>query len=140
MSLELIPLCTATFTVRPPLMVGEGPAGTRMIIEVERVRIEGERLSGSGEGGPAGDWVVVGPGQVATLDVRFTFTTHDGALVFVQYNGRMDAAPPREQRVVYAAPRFETADERYGWLNAVQAVGRGRFSDEGVTYEWYEVR
>lgn len=139
MAVELVPLCTFTAIVKPPLMVGEGPAGTRMIIEVERVRIEGERLSGGAEGGPSGDWVVIGPGGVATLDVRFTFTTDDGALVYVQYGGRMDTAPPREERVIHVAPRFETSDPRYAWLNRVQAVGKGGFTPEGVVYELYEV-
>lgn len=140
MPLELAPLFTLTAVVRPPILVGETPAGTRMIVEVERVTIEGDRIRGSAEGGAAADWITVGPGGIATLDVRFTFTTDDGALVYVQYGGRMDANPPREDRVIHAAARFETSDPRYTWLNAVQAVGRGGFRPEGVVYEWYEVR
>lgn len=140
MPLELVPLCTVTAQVRPPIAVGEGPAGMRNIVQVDRVTVEGERLAGVGEGGPAGDWIIVGPGGVGTLDVRFTFTTHDGATIFVQYNGRLDMRPPREERVIHVAPRFETGDPRYAWLNLVQAVGRGGFTDAGVVYEWFEVR
>jgi hypothetical protein len=40
----------------------------------------------------------------------------------------------------YAAPRFETGDERYAWLNKVQAIGKGRLDGTTLTYEWYEVR
>jgi hypothetical protein len=140
MSVELVPLCTVEAETRPPVMIGDGPAGTRMIVEVERLRVEGERLRGTAAGAAGGDWVTVSPAGVATLDVRLTFTTHDGALVLVQYNGRMDARPPREERVVHVAPRFETGDERYAWLNLVQAVGVGRFVEGGVRYEWFEVR
>lgn len=140
MSLELVPLCNVVVAVEPPSVVGEGPAGTRTIVGVREVRVEGERLRGTTPVGPGGDWLVIGPGGVATIDARFGFETHDGALVYVQYHGRMDASVPREERVIHVAPRFETADPRYAWLNLVQAVGRGTFGPEGVRYEWYEVR
>jgi hypothetical protein len=43
---------------------------------------------------------------------------------------------------VYAAPRFETGDERYRWLNGIQAVQKGRLDPETlqITYRTYEVR
>ena len=42
---------------------------------------------------------------------------------------------------VYVAPRFETGDERYAWLNRIQAVGKGTVNEDlSVDYEWYEVR
>ncbi len=38
-------------------------------------------------------------------------------------------------------PRFETGDERYAWLNWIQAVGKGTVNEDlSVDYEWYEVR
>ena len=37
-------------------------------------------------------------------------------------------------------PKFETSDERYSWLNAVQAVGKGHPGAGTVTYEIAEVR
>jgi hypothetical protein len=42
---------------------------------------------------------------------------------------------------IYVAPRFETGDERYTWLNRIQAVGKGTLNqDLSLDYEWYEVR
>ena len=41
---------------------------------------------------------------------------------------------------VYATPRFETGDERYRWLNRVQAVGKGVLHGSTLTYELYELR
>ena len=38
------------------------------------------------------------------------------------------------------APKFETSDERYTWLNAVQAVGKGELGAGTVSYEIAEVR
>ena len=32
-------------------------------------------------------------------------------------------------------------DERYAWLNRIQAVGKGTINEDlSVDYEWYEVR
>lgn len=140
MPMDLIPLCTVHARVRPPIDIGPGPAGFRRIVEVESVTVEGDRLRGSAQGGAAADWIVVGANGIATLDVRFTFQTHDGATIFVQYSGRVDTNPPREERVIHVAPLFETSDPRYTWLNAVQAVGAGSFAEDGVAYEWFEVR
>jgi Protein of unknown function (DUF3237) len=41
---------------------------------------------------------------------------------------------------VYIAPRFETSDERYAWLNSVLAIGKGTVVGESRVYEIYEVR
>ena len=37
------------------------------------------------------------------------------------------------------APLFETGDERYAWLNSVQAIGLGSAEAGGVDYEVYAV-
>jgi hypothetical protein len=41
---------------------------------------------------------------------------------------------------VYATPRFETGDERYRWLNRIQAVGKGAFDGTTLAYQVYELR
>ena len=74
------------------------------------------------------------------LDVRVTIETDDGAVVFAQYNGRMDISAGLGAKPVYVAPRFETGDPRYAWVNLVQAVGKGQFNGLMLHYEWYEVR
>ena len=39
------------------------------------------------------------------------------------------------------SPRFETGDERYAWLNRIQAVRKGTVNEDlSIDYEWYEVR
>ncbi len=38
------------------------------------------------------------------------------------------------------APRFDTGDERYGWLNKIQAVANGSLDGTTLTYEVYELR
>jgi hypothetical protein len=45
-----------------------------------------------------------------------------------------------EGATVYTAPRFETGDERYTWMNKIQAVAKGVISGGVLRYELYELR
>jgi Protein of unknown function (DUF3237) len=139
-SIELIPLCTATFTLKDPLVLPNTPSGIRSIVEVAAATLEGQRLSATLKGAAAADWATVGPDLTCTLDVRTTFETHDGALLFAQYRGRVDFSKPFGESPVYTAPLFETGDERYAWLNRIQAVAKGKLGGPTLTYEIYEVR
>lgn len=139
MPLELIPLCTLEVTLADPMIVGDGPAGLRVIFEVLDATVEGERIRGKMKGRATADWLVV-HGTVGTLDVRATLETNDGALVFAQYNGRTDTSAGPGAAPIYVTPRFETGDERYSWLNTIQAVGKGTLDGNLLSYEWYELR
>ena len=140
MPIELVPLCTIRAQLKPPIDVGAGPAGTRMIVEVASARFTGDRLTGELLGNGSADWSVLSADGTGTVDARVTVRTDDGATVFVQYNGRLDATQGFPVKA-YVAPRFETGDERYAWLNRIQAVGKGSLNaDLSLDYEWYEVR
>ena len=55
---------------------------------------------------------------------RETIRTDDGATIFVQYQGKLDLSKGMQfPMTAYVGPRFETSDERYAWLNRIQAVG-----------------
>jgi hypothetical protein len=137
--MELVELCAVDITLNDLLWVGDGPAGTRVIAEVLSATVTGERLSGSLKGSSSADWLVVN-GNVGTLDVRATLETVDGALVYVSYKGRMDVSQGPGALPFYCAPLFETSDERYQWLNLVQAVGKANLDGSLLHYDWYEVR
>lgn len=139
MALELVPLCTVDITLGETAWVGDGPAGLRVIAEVASGTVTGERLQGTLAAGSAADWLVVN-GTVGTVDVRATIRTDDGALIFTQYRGRMDVANGPGSVPFHVAPTFETSDERYAWLNTVQAIGVGTTDGQAVRYEWYEPR
>ena len=132
MSIDLVPLGTMTAELRPPI-----PVADRLIFEVDEGRIEGDRIRARMKGSSAADWFTVDKHGVGTVDVRALVETDDGALVFIQYLGRVDAG--RSDAPIYIAPRFETGDERYHWLNLVQAVGKGRLDGLTLTYELYEL-
>lgn len=139
MTLELIPLCTVDVTLRDPIAVGDGPAGLRLIYEVEEATVKGDRINGRLIGQASADWLTI-TGTLATLDVRATFETDDGAIVLAQYSGRTDISQGPGELPIYVAPRFETGDERYAWLNLVQAAGKGALDGSQLIYEWYELR
>ena len=140
MTIELVPLCTATITLKDPMVLPNTPSGTRTIVEVAAAKLEGERLTATMKGAATADWATIGPDMTCTLDVRSTFETHDGALVFSYYRGRIDLSQPPGASPVYAAPLFETGDERYVWLNRIQAVSKGKLDGTTLTYEIAEVR
>lgn len=137
--IELIPLCTAVVDVAPPHAVGGG----RSVGDIRSVTLEGERMRASLAGAAAADWMTVS-GAIGTIDVRMTLRTDDGALIYVTYGGRLNLADCANGLHALVAPVFETGDERYAWLNAVQAVGKGRLTPEPdgtrIDYEFYEVR
>ncbi len=84
------------------------------------------------KGHAAADWMTLSPELVGTLDVRGLLETHDGALVYSWYHGRLDLSKPVGSGHIYAAPLYETGDERYTWLNTIQAVGKGTLSEDAA--------
>jgi len=135
--------------LKPAVNIGAGPVGTRQIFDVTGGAFEGPKLKGkilsSG-----GDWAVIGPDNALRLDVRATLETDDGAHIYVQYPGVLapiDAVmakaatdQPSEFGEFYfmTAPRFETGDLRYAWLNQIVAVGEGRSGPGWVEYRVYQ--
>ena len=134
---------------QPMRNAGDGPLGTRVLAVVTGGSFEGSRLKGKIWAG-GGDWLLRGPGGVARLDVRVTFETDDGALIYVQYYGvnSPDEGRPVPQpgeteeygdRYFMTAPRFETGDERYTWLNDLVCVAEGKRTGTGPEYRVYAV-
>ena len=139
MTIELVPLCTAEITLGEQLVTGPAASGLRVIIQVEQATLRGDRLSGTLRGSANADWLTIS-GVVGAPDVRLTFETDDGAVVFVSYRGRIDLTNGPGTSPIYTAPTFETGDERYAWLNVIQAVAKGDLQGNDLTYEIYEVR
>jgi hypothetical protein len=128
-----------TFNARlaPKVEVGDGPFGDRRVREVLGGEVSGKRINGTvGTGGS--DWVLVGPDGWGRLDVRLTILTDDGAAIYVQYFGVIEyneaalAANAGERSSDYGdqyfrtAPRLETGDPRYAWVNQTVFVAEGR--------------
>jgi hypothetical protein len=132
------------------LDVGPTPAGHRRIVVVSGGAFEGPRLRGAVLPG-GGDWLVERRDGTRLLDVRITLRTDDGHLIYAHYPGLFHGEPGVMQRLVRGeavdpaeyyfrvAPFFETAAEKYAWLNRVMAIGLGRRTARQVAYTVYAV-
>lgn len=138
--MELVPLCTFDASLGELHMIGAGPAGARTVAEVTGGTVSGDRINGQVKGNAAADWMLTDANGIATLDVRVVVETDDGALIYVTYEGRADWSEGPGTKPIYMAPKFETSDERYAWLNSVQAVGKGQLGAGTVSYEIAEIR
>jgi hypothetical protein len=133
---EIVPLATVRVTRGEVHRLGATAFHRRVIGGIARGRWEGERIQADIVA-PGGDWALPSSdGRLMLLDVRQTLRTDDGALIYVTYQGRCD----RERGTYTVAPTFETDDERYAWLNGVQAIGQGRTEGDDIVYEMFEVR
>ena len=140
MTIELVPLATIVVTLAEPMVLPDTPSGTRLIIEVTGVELTGERWRAHQKGAAAADWLILGPDGTGTLDVRATVGTDDGALIYAAYRGRVDLSAGPGEAPVYAAPLYETGDDRYRWLNKIQALAKGTVDGRTLTFEVYEAR
>lgn len=129
---------------------GTTPHGNRRIFPVTGGTFVGPKLKGEVLSG-GGDWLRVRPDGASELDVRITFRTDDGHLIYVSYRGIVTASPEVMQRrargeavnpaEIYfrATLVFETGSEKYGWLNRIVAVGVGKRTPTAVEYTVYAV-
>ncbi|MET0380254.1 MAG: DUF3237 domain-containing protein [Spongiibacteraceae bacterium] len=140
MAIELIPLATATLKVGQPIKLGDVGIGTRLVAEILSAEWDGDRIKAKQIGTAAADWPLIGTDGVGRLDVRSTLQTHDGAVIYVRYEGRSTSGA--DGSTLYTSPLFETASPEYAWLNKIQAVAKGRITPGAQTlvYEIYEVR
>lgn len=115
-----------------------GPHGDRLVLGVKEGGFEGPRLRGRLIPGPGSEWATVRADQSVRVDVRLVLETEDGARILMTYGG---IGLPQEGGglAIRTAPVFETGDERYTWLNSVQAVGIGAPGGRGVEYDVYRV-
>ena len=132
-------------------VIGPVPSGLRMNVYVTGGEVSGPRLKGKLR--PVGaDWLTVRTDGVCILDVRATMETHDGALIYVEYNGVADPGEdtyqrfldgdPPEKLVIRAVPRVITSHPNYLWLNRLQCVsiGEANLVDWVVSYDVYGLK
>ena len=144
-------LLTLTLTVdfAGMMMIGNTPAGLRRIAPVTGGHFSGERLNGKVL--PGADWVINRPDGVMDIDVRLPLQTDDGAMIYLNYQGRFLAEPetmarltkgeklqPDEYSLAVSA-RFESGAEQYLWLNNVIGVATGEQTGNGPVYAFFEI-
>jgi hypothetical protein len=130
--------------------LGQTPLGNRRVAVVEGGSFEGAKLKGTVLRGGS-DWILLRPDGALQLDVRLTLSTHDGELIGMTYRGfrhgpasaieRLNRGENVDPSEYYfrAAPFFETASEKYDWLNRIVTVATGHRLPEGPVYQVFEV-
>ena len=119
-----------------PVILKDAPGGTRIIVTVTGGSFEGPKLKGVIADAAGGDWVTLMPDGTMKLDVRLVLTTHDGASIYMTYSG-FGARQVDGTVLIRTAPQLLTGDERYAWLNTIQAVAHGSTAKGSVTYVVY---
>ncbi|MBN4075535.1 DUF3237 domain-containing protein, partial [Gammaproteobacteria bacterium AH-315-E17] len=104
----------------------------------------GGTFSGPGFRGtvlPGGaDWMTQVSGH-SSLDVRITLMTDDGEYIYLTYTGIMY----QSDAGVYwkITPNFQTASEKYDWLNHIVTVGQGYLEGgdfaNGIFYDIFRI-
>jgi hypothetical protein len=130
--------------------IGATPSGHRRIVEVAGGRFEGEELRGTILPG-GGDWILVRGDGVLLLNVRLTLQTDDKQLIYMSYRGmrhgpqwvmdRLNKGEKVDPSEYYfrSAPWFETASEKYEWLNRIMTIGVGRREASGPVYDVFQI-
>jgi hypothetical protein len=142
-------LCDFRVDLQPAQLIGT-PVGMQMVFIAKGGRVEGPKLEGEILPG-GGDWLLVGDDRIGRVDVRAMIRTDDGALIHCTAGGvieipddgleRLAAGErlPFEETYVRTTPKFETADERYSWLNRLVVIGHNELSEDHIDYRMYAV-
>ncbi|MDB5986883.1 MAG: hypothetical protein JWR16_1936 [Nevskia sp.] len=135
----------------PPEVIGALPEGIRINFEVTGGELIGDKLRGIVKP-VGGDWFTLRSDGVCVLDVRATLETHDGALIYVHYNGIGDLGADGHANFLAGkmpkilslrtAPMMHTTHPDYLWVNRLQFVSIGEVDLETavVRYDVYAMR
>ena len=144
------PLFTIRLLVGELQAVGPAPGGNRIVGVVGGGTFDGARLKGTVLSGGS-DWIIIRTDGSFTLDVRLVLKTDDGALIGMTYKGIRHGSPeilakvargePVDPKELYfrTAVFFETASEKYDWINRIIGIGTGHRPPEGPVYEIFEL-
>ena len=141
-------------TLHAPIAGAQRIDETLTIFHSDTGTVEGPRIKGRILA-PTADWLRTMPDGSLRVDARMSIATDDGAQIHVPYGGGIAIAPAdfarmaagqtlREDEMYFVtAPLFQTGDQRYAWLNCIQAVGKAvalKGGDGGfVRYELFAV-
>lgn len=127
------------------------PHGHWCIFPTTRGTFVGPKLKGEVLPG-GGDWFLRRPDGVCEIDVRNTYRTDDGQLIYIQYRGILDiplavvwnrimegAEVEPSEYYSRVTPYFETGSEKYAWLNRIVAVGIGKLEAHWVSHKVYAI-
>lgn len=132
-------------------IIGPTPEGIKANLYITGGEVTGPKVTGVLR--PVGaDWLTIRSDGVASLDVRTTIETNDGALIYLTYTGVADLGEDGYQQFVQgtAATRFPihavakmiTSHPDYLWVNRLQCIniGEGNLEESFASYDLYAIR
>lgn len=148
--MKLTPLAKMIAYVDSVTTTGRMDLGVRQLYVVRDGVVSGDRINGVILPG-GGDNMLVDPGGLGHVDARVTWKTDDGAIIYVQYYGRVvmnekagNAFKTGEgtefgDTHFVTQPRFECGHPNYAWLNHAVAIAEGRVAEgRAIEYQIYE--
>jgi len=141
---------TATITLGTVQEVGLTPHGKRRVIPITGGTFAGPLINGTVEPGGA-DWQIVRGDNVAELDAQYTLMTDDGIFIYIKNRGyrhgpaevlqRLAKGEPVDSKEYYfrTAAVFETASEKYDYLNKHVYIATAERKKESVIIHFYKV-
>ena len=142
---------TARVAVGPPVTIVNGPSGLRRFVPILSGRVTGPRLTGRVVAG-GGDWQLLRPDGVLSLDARYTVEAADGVLLAITNTGIRHGPPDVMAQLLAGKPvpaassYFRTVarveapvDSAHEWMNRALFAGVGEREPETVTIHFFEV-
>ena len=148
--LRVRPLFTLLLDVAAADQFGKAPGVDRRIGVITGGRFEGEKLRGTLLPGGS-DWQAVRPGDGALSQCAHLLKTDDDAIISMSYPGIRHGPKEVLDRIARGevvkatdyylriSASYETASEKYGWLNNILSIGIGHRLPEGPIYQMFEV-
>jgi len=148
--MKLQPQFTLRALVATPQVSAQAPYGDRRFIPVTGGEFHGDRLRGKILSGGADSQLTRADG-VADLDVRVTFETDDGVIIYMKGMGMRHGPPEvlariaagehiaKDQYYFRESMFFEAPAGKYEWLNRLIAIGEGERGPDFVGIEVFEV-
>jgi len=140
----------ARVKVAPPHELGVTPQGRQRVVPILGGTFAGPHMKGDVLPGGA-DWQILREDGVMDLTARYLLRSDDGAIIAVSNHGLRHGPPevmarllrgePVDPALIYfrASPIFETAAERYGFLNRHIFICAGERAPEEVALRVFQV-
>ncbi|MES2520646.1 MAG: DUF3237 domain-containing protein [Bacteroidota bacterium] len=143
-------VCELKVKLKPAIIVGETPRGTRRIIPIIGGSFEGPKMKGEILDGGA-DWQIVRKDGVAELEAHYQIKTDDGVVIYIKNVGMRVATPevaarigrgeavPSSEYYFRAVPKFEAPTGKYDWMNNAIFICKGIRNPDGVVIQVWKV-
>jgi hypothetical protein len=137
-------VCELKVKLKPAIVVGETPHGTRRIIPIIGGSFEGPKMKGEILDGGA-DWQIVRKDGVSELEAHYQIKTDDNVVIYIKNVGLRVATPEIAAKIAKgeivspndyyfrAVPKFDAPiGSKYEWMNNAIFICKGVRNPDGV--------